>query len=115
MGILIFDASGPLLMLRYKDEQERIFNQWIMTPVLAPNLKGLPPAHIVTAEFDLERDEGEFYGQMLKDAGNTVTMKRYTGCPHAFAYYNHPERGLKKSFEYIADTSELLRTVHYGY
>ncbi|KAH6983415.1 Alpha/Beta hydrolase protein [Ilyonectria sp. MPI-CAGE-AT-0026] len=95
------------------DEQERALNTWILTPVLAPNMKNLPPAHIVTAEFDLERDEGEFYGQMLKDGGNSVTMKRYAGAPHAFAHYNHPTRGLKSSFEFIEDTAKLLRDVHY--
>ncbi|KAF7554207.1 hypothetical protein G7Z17_g3068 [Cylindrodendrum hubeiense] len=95
------------------DEQERALNTWILTPVLAPNMKNLPPAHIVTAEFDLERDEGEFYGQMLQDSGNSVTMKRYAGSPHAFAHYNHPTRGLKTSFEFIEDTSKLLRDVHY--
>lgn len=62
----------------------------------------------------MERDEGEFYGEMLRKAGNQVTMKRYAGVPHAFAHYNHPERGLSKSFEFIADTTALLRSVHYG-
>ncbi|KAJ4256216.1 hypothetical protein NW762_009294 [Fusarium torreyae] len=95
------------------NELERILNnEWILTPVLAPNFKNLSPAYIVTAEFDLERDEGEFYGQLLKNAGNSVTVKRYTGCPHAFAHYNHPERGLDKSFEFIADTVGLLKDVH---
>lgn len=84
----------------------------MMTPILAPNLRNLPRAHVVTAEFDLERDEGELYGQMLKDAGNYVTVKRYAGCPHAFGHYNHPERGMAKSFEFIEDTAELLRSVH---
>ncbi len=98
------------------DEQERILNEeWIMTPVLAPRLSGLPPAHIVTAEFDLERDEGEAYGRMLQQAGNQVTMKRYAGSPHAFAHYNHPQRGLAKSFEFIEDTAALLKDVHYGH
>jgi acetyl esterase/lipase len=87
-------------------------NEWILTPVIAPNFKNLPRAHIVTAEFDVERDEGEYYGKLLKDEGNEVTVKRYTGCPHAFAHYNHPERGLAKSFEFIEDTAELLRDVH---
>lgn len=94
------------------DEVERALNTWILTPVLAPNMRNLPPAHIVTAEFDLERDEGEFYGRMLKEAGNRVTMKRYAGCPHAFAHYNHPQRGLTKSFEFIEDTAQLLKSVH---
>ncbi|CAM1509512.1 Fc.00g032510.m01.CDS01 [Cosmosporella sp. VM-42] len=95
------------------DDQDRALNDWILTPVLAPNMKGLSRAHIITAEFDLERDEGEFYGQILKDAGNCVTMKRYAGSPHAFAHYNHPQRGLSKSFEFIEDTAELLRSIHY--
>lgn len=95
------------------DEQDRILNQdWTCTPVLAPNFKNLARAHIITAEFDLERDEGEFYGELLKKAGNEVTMKRYDGVPHAFGYYNHPERGLSKSFEFIEDTSRILRDVH---
>ncbi|KAM0227417.1 hypothetical protein ACHAPO_011542 [Fusarium lateritium] len=95
------------------DKLEHILNnEWIMTPVLAPNFKGLPRAHIVTAEFDLERDEGELYGQMLLNAGNHVTAKRYKGCPHAFGHYNHPERGMTKSFEFTRDTATLLRDVH---
>ena len=68
----------------------------------------------MTAEYDLERDEGEFYGKMLMDVGNEVTMKRYAGVPHAFGYYNHPERGLSRSFEFIEDTAKVLRDVHHG-
>lgn len=95
------------------DELERILNnEWILTPVLAPNFKNLSRAHIVTAEFDLERDEGEYYAKLLEDSGNSVTTKRYDGCPHAFAHYNHPERGIAKSMEFIEDTAELLRSVH---
>ncbi|KAM5350189.1 hypothetical protein ACJ41O_006694 [Fusarium nematophilum] len=96
------------------DELECALNTWILTPVLAPNMKDLPPAHIVTAEFDLERDEGELYGKMLREAGNRVTMKLYRGCPHAFAHYNHPQRGMAKSLEFTEDTARLLRCVHYG-
>ncbi|KAG5805148.1 hypothetical protein H9Q74_010714 [Fusarium xylarioides] len=92
--------------------EERLNNEWILTPVIAPNFRNLPRAHIVNAEFDLERDEGEYYGQLLKGEGNEVTMKRYAGCPHAFAHYNHPDRGLAKAFEFIEDTAELLRSVH---
>ncbi|TID06832.1 Arylesterase [Colletotrichum higginsianum] len=96
------------------DEQERLLDDWRLTPVLAPDLSNLPPAHIVTAEFDLERDEGEHYGRLLRDAGNRVSMKRYAGVPHAFAHFNHPERGLARSFEFIDDTAGLLRAAHYG-
>ncbi|KAH6696927.1 Alpha/Beta hydrolase protein [Plectosphaerella plurivora] len=96
------------------DVQEEILNNWICTPVLAPSFQNLARAHIITAEFDVERDEGEYYGKLLRAGGNEVTAKRYLGVPHAFGHYNHPERGLKQSFEYIKDTSELLREVHFG-
>ncbi|GAB1204268.1 hypothetical protein APSETT445_002918 [Aspergillus pseudonomiae] len=95
-----------------EDVRSEILSDWRMTPVLSPSMKGLAPAHIVTAEFDVERDEAEHYGQLLREAGNRVTMKRYAGVPHAFAHYNHPTRGLSKSHEYIRDTSKLLSEVH---
>ncbi|KNG87098.1 alpha/beta hydrolase fold protein [Aspergillus nomiae NRRL 13137] len=95
-----------------EDVRSEILSDWRMTPVLSPSMEGLAPAHIVTAEFDVERDEAEHYGQLLRDAGNRVTMKRYAGVPHAFAHYNHPTRGLSKSHEYIRDTSKLLSEVH---
>ncbi|KAL4744046.1 Alpha/Beta hydrolase protein [Aspergillus similis] len=94
--------------------RERILLDWRMTPVLAPSFENLAPAHIVTAEFDVERDEGEYYGKLLIEAGNAVTMKRYAGVPHAFAHYNHPDRGLSKSREFLGDSAKLLRAVHYG-
>lgn len=69
---------------------------------------------MVTAEFDLERDEGEAYAQKLREGGTRATAKRYAGVPRAFAHYNHPERGLSKSLEFRADTAQLLREVHFG-
>ncbi|KAL2809156.1 Alpha/Beta hydrolase protein [Aspergillus granulosus] len=91
----------------------KILSDWRMTPVLASCFENLAPAHIVTAEFDVERDEGEYYGGLLKAGGNIVTMKRYLGVPHAFAHYNHPERGLSKSREFLRDSAALLKRVHW--
>lgn len=96
------------------EAQNAALDTWLMTPMLAPNFQNLAPAHIVTAEFDLERDEGEVYGQKMREAGNKVTMKRYPGVPHAFAHYNHPERGLRASWEFIEDTAGVLREAHFG-
>ena len=94
------------------DESER--NNPYVSPLRASaeQLKGLPPALVVTAENDPLRDEGEAYARKLKAAGVTVAAVRYNGTIHDFVLLNALRHvpSTEAALQQISDDPEKLKT-----
>ena len=85
------NASAPILTSaltksfwnHYLNNEEDAENKYA-SPIRADNLSELPPALLITAQYDPLRDEGEAYGARLQANGVDVDMHRYDGLIHGF-------------------------------
>ncbi|WP_430382085.1 alpha/beta hydrolase [Streptomyces sp. P10-4] len=71
-------------------------------------LRGLPPALVITAEADVLRDEGEAYANKLREAGVPVTAVRFQGIIHDFVMLN----ALRGTHAAEAAITMAARTLH---
>ena len=77
-----------------------------VAPLREVNLARSPPAHVLTAEYDLLRDEGEEYARRLDRAGVHTRISRYQGMIHGFLDY----RGIvKEGWDALSDIADTLR------
>jgi acetyl esterase len=82
-GFFLTESQMDWYCEHYLPDQESALDPRA-SPLLAPDLSGLPPAHVVTAGFDPLRDEGEDYADALRAAGVRVTHTRERGLCHGF-------------------------------
>ena len=54
------------------------------SPLFRKDFNGLPPVHIITAEYDPLRDEGEELFSRMIQQGVKCTAQRYLGVIHGF-------------------------------
>lgn len=82
-GYLLTKQSMEWFTDHYVGDRSRLADPYL-APILATDLTGLPPAHVITAQFDPLRDEGEAYAARLLAAGVPTTVTRYDGQIHGF-------------------------------
>ena len=79
-----------------------------IAPLRAGDLTGLPPALVVTAGFDIFRDEGEAYADALRAAGNRVEHRRYASLVHGFVNFTGICRAARVAMIEVAQALRAL-------
>jgi acetyl esterase len=86
------------------------------SPLFVDDLAGLPPALVLTAEFDPLRDEGEAYAERMRDAGVAVTTSRYDGMIHGFygldSIFDTSKQATAETVAALRDALDTRRTAH---
>jgi acetyl esterase len=75
------------------------------SPLLAEDLTGLPQALIMTAEFDILRDDGAAYGRRLTEAGVPAEVIQWAGHVHGSHEMTAP---LETARQWQAQVAEFL-------
>lgn len=79
----------------------------LVSPILSKNLKDLPPAFIITSEFDPLRDPGELYATRLKEFNVNAELKRFDGVIHGFLFMGKVLKEVNEAFEEISSHLKL--------
>lgn len=81
-----------------------------VSPLLAPSLAGLPPAIVVTAGFDVLRDEGRAYAERLMAEGTRVSTLHFPSLVHGFGNMTTFVPAARRAMEQIARELRMMLT-----
>lgn len=105
-GYLLTKASMEWFWDHYLASPDDARNAYA-SPLLASDLTGLPPAMVVTAEFDPLRDEGIAYARRLQEAGVKVKTSHYEGVIHGIFWM---AGALERGRQLMDEVGNELRT-----
>jgi len=108
-GFLLTRESIAWFGGNYLDDAQR--GDWRASPILARDLRGLPPAIVICGECDPLRDESRDYAAKLREAGNEATFHLYPGMIHGFCTMGG---AIAAADQAIAQSAALLRRVFGG-
>lgn len=85
-------------------------------PLVAEDLSDLPPAFVITAEYDVLRDEGNAYAERLKTAGVKVETSLVEGLIHGYftnmAVFPEQIKGtISKIVQFLSESTEQVKNV----
>lgn len=83
-GYFLTQGTMEWFLNCYSNGEEEDKNNPLLAPILYEKFTGLPPALVITAEYDPLRDEGELYARKLQEAGVKAELVRYDGTIHGF-------------------------------
>ncbi|PTL72445.1 alpha/beta hydrolase [Rathayibacter caricis DSM 15933] len=79
------------------------------SPLLADDLTGLPPAYIMSSEYDLIVDDGERYAERLRAAGVPATFSLQLGHIHGSSAFTAV---MESARDWRQETFDVLRVAH---
>ena len=82
-GYYLTKSAIEQIIPLYVNKAAEVFDPRV-SPLLAGDVRGLPPGFVITAEFDPLRSEGEAYAARLSAAGIPCRAHRYNGMIHGF-------------------------------
>ena len=97
------------------------FKQYLVNPkedgrnplfsvLLTKDLSRLPPAVVLTGQYDILKDQGHNYAEKLKQAGVPVQCKCYPGQIHSFVGFAVTENGTDIGLQAIDDVAHYIQS-----